>query len=176
MAGTMAEGPPPTGLLQQPLSYGTRVLVGGIRGKILGNGWIEGIVQKQHPSGRVTVRIRGRNHVVSGKEVIPRSISFTVRVPADLSAPAPSSAPPRTTAPQVPEHWWVDDDGLTVRDENRLIVATAAGPDDAQLIARAPAMEHAIARALERLEHETGAPLGSVLAQLKAALEPRAED
>jgi hypothetical protein len=33
-------------------------------------------------------------------------------------------------------------------------------------------MQHAIQRALERLEHETGAPLDSVIAQLKAALAP----
>jgi hypothetical protein len=33
-------------------------------------------------------------------------------------------------------------------------------------------MQHAIQRALERLEHETGAPLNDVIAQLQAALDP----
>jgi len=74
------------------------------------------------------------------------------------------------------EVWWVDEDGVTVRDENRLIVAVAAGPADAELIARATAMHHAISRALERLEHETGAPLGRIIAQLSAALSPTEVD
>lgn len=42
---------------------------------------------------------------------------------------------------------------MTVRDENRLIVAVAAGPGDAELIARAPQVQYAIQRALERLQH-----------------------
>jgi hypothetical protein len=160
-------------LLDQPLTYGTEVLVGGIRGKRLGNGWVEGFVMKQHPSGRVTVRIRGRNHVVSRKEVVPKCLSFTLRVPAELGCPAVPAEPASTERrPLSQERWWVDEDEVTVRDENRLIVATAAGPDDAQLIARAPQMHHAIQRTLERLEHETGAPLDSVIAQLKAALAP----
>ena len=161
-------------LLDQSLTYGTEVLVGGIRGKIFGaSGWVEGFVMKQHPSGRVTVRIHGRNHVVSRKEVVPKRLSFTVAVPEELGRP---EAPPRPVRPQRQplgeEHWWVDEDEVTVRDENRLIVAVAAGPEDAELIARAPQMQHAIQRALERLEHETGAPLDSVIAQLKAALAP----
>jgi hypothetical protein len=163
------------GLLDQPLSYGTEVLVGGIRGKILGgSGWVDGFVMKQHPSGRVTVRIRGRNHVVSRKEVVPKRLSFTVQVPAELGRPGvPAEAVQTERQPLSQEHWWVDDeDEITVRDENRLIVAVAAGPDDAELIARAPRMQHAIQRALERLEHETGAPLGDVIAQLKAAVAP----
>ena len=126
---------------------------------------------KQHPSGRVTVRIRGRNHVVSRKEVVPKRLSFTVQVPAELGRPeVPVEHPTAERPPLSQEHWWVDEDEVTVRDENRLIVATAAGPEDARLIARAPRMQHAIQRALERLEHETGAPLDSVIAQLKAAL------
>ena len=165
--------PSSPGLLGQPLAYGTEVLVCGIRGKRLGNGWVEGFVMKQHPSGRVTVRIHGRNHVVSRKEVVPKRLSFTVAVPEELGRP---EAPPRPVRPQRQplgeEHWWVDEDEVTVRDENRLIVAVAAGPEDAELIARAPQMQHAIQRALERLEHETGAPLDSVIAQLKAALAP----
>jgi hypothetical protein len=67
---------------------------------------------------------------------------------------------------------------MTVRDENRLIVAVAAGSEDAELIARAPEMLEAIQRTLERLEHETGAPgpsLGQVIAQLRAALFPVTE-
>jgi hypothetical protein len=76
-----------TGLSRAPLPYGDQVLVGGIRGKILGGGWVDRVVQKQHPSGRVTVRIHGRNHVVSGKEVLPKRLSFTVRIPAELARP-----------------------------------------------------------------------------------------
>jgi hypothetical protein len=160
------------GLLEQPLAYGTEVLVGGIRGRILcGSRWVEGFVMKQHPSGRVTVRIRGRNHVVSRKEVVPKRLSFTVQVPAELGRPEVPDEPVRTEQRPV-EHWWVDEDEVTVRDENRLIVATAAGPEDAQLIARAPRMQHAIQRALERLQHETGAPLDSVIEQLAPALDP----
>lgn len=68
MSSTTREGR--HSLLKAPLSYGDQVLVGGIRGKILGGGWVEGVVQKQHPSGRVTVRTHGRNHVVSGKAVL----------------------------------------------------------------------------------------------------------
>jgi hypothetical protein len=69
----------------------------------------------------------------------------------------------------------VDEDAVTIRDENRLIVAVAAGPEDAELLARAPQMQHAIQRTLERLEHETGAPLGHVIAQLWAALSAATE-
>ena len=59
---------------------------------------------------------------------------------------------------------------MTVRDENCLIVAVAAEPADAEVIARVSQMRHAIQRALERLEHETGAPLDSVIAaQCRAA-------
>jgi hypothetical protein len=36
-------------------------------------------------------------------------------------------------------------------------------------------MQHAIQRTLERLEHETGAPLDAVIAQLKPALSPATE-
>ena len=64
---------------------GDQVLVGGIRGKILGGGWVEGVVQKQHPSGPVTFRIHGRNHVVSGKEVFrsasPSPFGFPLNSP-----------------------------------------------------------------------------------------------
>ena len=173
-AGTEHHSSP--GLLSQPLSYGDEVLVGGIRGKILGGGWVEGVVLKQHPSGRVTVRIRGRNHLVSGKDVVPKRLSFTVQVPADLGRPEEAPEPSTTEREAITgEHWWVDEDGITVRDENRLIVAVAAGPEDAELIARAPQMEHAIRRALDRLEHETGAPLDGLIAQLKAALSPASD-
>ncbi len=159
-----------TVLSKMPLSYGDQVLVGGIRGKLRGGGWVEGIVQQQHPSGRVTVRIHGRNHVVSGKEVLPKRLSFTVRIPAELAPPRDADeALASEPAPLSQERWWVDEDEVTVRDENRLIVATAAGPEDAELIARAPRMQKAIQRTLERLEHETGAPLGHVIAQLRAA-------
>ena len=164
------------GLFKTPLSYGDQVLVGGIRGRVLGGGWVEGVVQKQHPSGRVTVRIHGRNHVVSGEEVLPKRFSFTLRLPAEVARPD-GAAEPMTAErePRSQERWWVDEDGITVRDENRLIVAVAAGPDDAELIARAPRMQHAIQRTLERLQHETGAPLGHVIAQLRAALFPVTE-
>jgi hypothetical protein len=119
----------------------------------------------------VTVRIRGRNHVVSRKEVVPKRLSFTVQVPAELGRPELPDEPAKTERRSISqEQWWVDEDDITVRDENRLIVATAAGPEDAELIARAPQMQHAIQRTLERLEHETGAPLDSVVAQLNAAL------
>jgi len=157
-------------LLKTPLSYGDQVLVGGIRGKILGGGWVEGVVQKHHPSGRVTVRIQGRTHVVSGKEVLPKRLSFTLRIPAELARPRDADqAMNGEPQPLSQERWWVDEDEITVRDENRLIVAVAAGPEDAELIARAPQMQEAIQRALERLEHETGAPLGHVIEQLRAA-------
>jgi hypothetical protein len=165
--------PSSPGLLSQPLAYGTEVLVGGIRGKRLGNGWVEGFVMKQHPSGRVTVRIHGRNHVVSRKEVVPKRLSFTVAVPEELGRPEAAPGPVRPQRqPLGEEHWWVDEDEVTVRDENRLVVAVAAGPEDAELIARAPQMQHAIQRTLERLEHETGAPLNDVIAELKAAVAP----
>ncbi len=119
----------------------------------------------------MTVRIHGRNHVVSGKDVLPKRLSFTVRLPAELGRPE-AAAEASTTERQPLSHecWWVDEDGITVRDENRLIVAVAAGPEDADLIARAPQMQEAIQRALEQLQHETGASLESVIAQLKAAL------
>jgi hypothetical protein len=120
------------GLLKQPLAYGDEVLVGGIRGKTLGSAWVEGVVQKQHPSGRVTVRIRGRNHLVSRKDLVPKRFSFTVRVPAELGRPEDAPDPSTTKREAgAGEHWWVDEDGITVRDENRLIVAVAAGPEDA---------------------------------------------
>ena len=145
--------------------------MGGIRGKMLGGGWVEGVVQKHHPSGRVTVRIHGRNHVVSGKEVLPKRLSFTLRIPAELTHPRDADEG-LTSEPTLLSHerWWVDEDEVTVRDENCLIVALAAGPEDAELISRAPQMQEAIQRTLERLQHETaGAPLGQVIAQLRAA-------
>jgi hypothetical protein len=160
------------GFLEQPLAYGDEVLVGGVRGKTLGGGWVDGVVQMQHPSGRVTVRIRGRNHVVSRNDVVPKRLSFTVRLPAELGRPQARRPLTPEREALTGEHWWVDDDEITIRDEHGLIVAVAAGPEDAQLIARAPHMQHAIQRALERLEHETGAPLGLVIAQLRSALSP----
>jgi len=100
-----------TGLLKAPLSSGDQVLVGGIRGRILGGGWVEGVVQKQHPSGRVTVRIHGRNHVVSGKEVLPKRLSFTLRIPAELAHPRDADQPMNgEPEPLSQEHWWVDKD------------------------------------------------------------------
>jgi len=131
-----------TGLLKAPLSYGDQVLVGGIRGKILGGGWVDGVVQKQHPSGRVTVRIQGRNHVVSGKEVLPKRHSFTLRLPAELARPEDAEqAFASEPALLSHERWWVDEDEMS--DENRFIVAVAAAPEDAELIARAPRVQEA---------------------------------
>lgn len=47
---------------------------------------------------------------------------------------------------------------MTVRDENRLIVATAARPEDAELIALVRQMHHAIQRTLERSSTRRGHP------------------
>jgi hypothetical protein len=58
-----------------------------------------------------------------------------------LNSPVPSDADEALTSEPEPlsqEPWWVDDDGVTVRDENSLILAVAAGPEDAEFIARAP--------------------------------------